>query len=399
MPRARDEAQTPWVPLAGVMATVSIFAVAQGLTYPLLSFILERQGASAGMIGLSASMTPLGLIAGSPLIPPLIRRFGAGPLALACAIIAALTLALIGWTQDAAAWFPLRFTIGLAIGPLFVLSEVWIIKLSPPRRRGRILGIYTAAISAGFAAGPLSLMLVGTDGWAPFLVGIAAFLTCSAWLAAIFRRLPELGGAGETASVRGVLPRAPALLFAVFVTAAFEQAVLSLLPVYGLSYGIGERGVSALLAVLIAGNIALQVPLGLAAERWTARSVSIGCALATLLGCLLLPLLIETPLVWPLFVLWGAFSFGVYTLALVELGERFSGSMLIAANAAFALVWGIGGIAGPPATGAAMDAIGVQGMPIAFGILYLVLALARLSTAEANGRRLREESRHRRRSE
>ncbi len=399
MPRARDEAQTPWVPLAGVMATVSIFAVAQGLTYPLLSFILERQGASAGMIGLSASMTPLGLIAGSPLIPPLIRRFGAGPLALACAIIAALTLALIGWTQDAAAWFPLRFTIGLAIGPLFVLSEVWIIKLSPPRRRGRILGIYTAAISAGFAAGPLSLMLVGTDGWAPFLVGIAAFLTCSAWLAAIFRRLPELGGAGETASVRGVLPRAPALLFAVFVTAAFEQAVLSLLPVYGLSYGIGERGVSALLAVLIAGNIALQVPLGLAAERWTARSVSIGCALATLVGCLLLPLLIETPLVWPLFVLWGAFSFGVYTLALVELGERFSGSMLIAANAAFALVWGIGGIAGPPATGAAMDAIGVQGMPIAFGILYLVLALARLSTAEANGRRLREESRHRRRSE
>ena len=44
-PQVAGEAQIPWAPLAGVMATVAIFAVAQGLTYPLLSFILERQGA------------------------------------------------------------------------------------------------------------------------------------------------------------------------------------------------------------------------------------------------------------------------------------------------------------------------------------------------------------------
>ena len=110
-----------------------------------------------------------------------------------------------------------------------------------------------------------------------------------------------------------------------------------MLPVYGSSYGIGERHLSALLTMLIAGNIALQVPLGLAVERWTARGASIACALATLLGCLLLPLLIATPLVWPFFFLWGAVSFGIYTLALIEVGERFSGALLIAANSAFAL--------------------------------------------------------------
>jgi MFS family permease len=377
-PRAAREAQIPWAPLAGVIAAVAIFAVAQGLTYPLLSFILERQGASAGMIGLSAAMTPLGLIAGSTLIPPLTRRVGAGRLALACAVLAGLALALIGWTRDVIAWIPLRFAIGLAIGPLFVLSETWIIALSPPQRRGRILGIYTAVVSAGFAAGPLSLMIVGTEGWPPFLIGIGAFAACTLWLAAIRRRLPELGRDGGHASVRAVVRQAPALVFAVFTTAAFEQGLLSLLPVYGLSYGIGERSLSALLAVMIAGNVALQVPVGLAAERWTARSASIVCALATLLGCLLLPVLMATPLVWPLFFLWGAVSFGIYTLALIELGERFSGAMLIAANAAFALVWGIGGIAGPPATGAAMDWLGVQGLPAALGILYLALTLARL---------------------
>ena len=163
-------------------------------------------------------------------------------------------------------------------------------------------------------------------------------------------------------------------LLAVTVTAAFEQGVLSLLPIYGLGYGIGEASMSGLLAVLIAGNIALQVPLGLAAERLGPRSVVVACSAGTALGCVILPFVIGTDLQWPLAFLWGALSYGIYTVALVELGERFSGSMLVAGNAAFALMWGLGGMAGPPATGAFMDAVGVQGLPLTFGIMCLALA-------------------------
>lgn len=44
----------PWAAMAGIIATVTVFAVA-----PLLSFILERQGTTPGLIGPSAAMTPL----------------------------------------------------------------------------------------------------------------------------------------------------------------------------------------------------------------------------------------------------------------------------------------------------------------------------------------------------
>ena len=71
-------------------------------------------------------------------------------------------------------------------------------------------------------------------------------------------------------------------------------------------------------------------------------------------------------------------SFGIYTMTLIELGERFSGSMLIAGNAAFAMFWGIGGIVGPPVTGAVMDVVGVQGFPLTLGLLCLVLAAAQI---------------------
>lgn len=374
--RRADAAQTPWAAITGVMATVSVFAIAQGLAYPLLSFILKAKGTPAALIGLSAAMTPLGLIASAPLIPALSRRFGERATALTCAVAAGVLFAAIGWTRELGPWFPLRFLLGVVVGPLYVLSEVWLINLSPPGRRGRIVGIYATAISAGFVVGPISLMLVGTAGWPPFLVGVAAFAACSAFLAATLPRLPEVRHEGATPSIRAFLRLAPVLLLSVAVMAAFEQSILSLLPVYALAHGIGERGASTFLTALIGGNIALQLPIGMAAERWGARAISIACAAGSALGCLLLPAAIGLPLQWPLAFLWGALSYGIYTVAILDLGNRFSGPMLIAGNATFALMWGLGGIAGPPIAGSLMDALGAEGLPLMLGAMCLGLAAA-----------------------
>ncbi|MET2826330.1 MFS transporter [Mesorhizobium shangrilense] len=371
-----SEAGMQWAAITGVIATVSVFAIAQGLSYPLLSFILQRQGESPAMIGLSAAMTPIGFIVSSPLIPALARRFGAGRTALTCAVLSAIVLALIGWTQNVYLWFPLRFLIGMVTNPLYVLSEIWVIALAPPARRGRLMGVYSTIISAGFAAGPLCLLAVGTEGWPPFLVGISAFVLCGICLVSVLPRLPKVGEAGHRVSVLGFVPLAWLLLFSVVVAAGFEQGVLALLPVYGTHYGITETRMSALLSVMIAGNIAMQVPLGLLAERLTARLVRLICIAITVLGCALLPVLIETPLIWPMVFVWGAVSYGIYTMSIIELGDRFTGSTLIAGNAAFALMWGVGGISVPPLTGSTMDVLGAGGLPLTLGLLCLALAVA-----------------------
>jgi MFS family permease len=371
-----SEHSMQWAAITGVIATVSVFAIAQGLSYPLLSFILQRQGVSPAMIGLSAAMTPVGFIVSSPQIPALARRFGTGRTALACAGLSALVLALIGWTQDLYLWFPLRFLIGVVTNPLYVLSEIWVIALAPPSRRGRVMGVYSTIISAGFAAGPLCLLAVGTEGWAPFLVGITAFLLCGLCLASVLRRLPQVDEAGNRVSVLGFVPLAWLLVSAVVVAAGFEQAALALLPVYGTHHGIAEARMSALLSTMIAGNIVMQVPLGFLAERLTARLVRLICIAATILGCALLPTLVETWLIWPMIFLWGAASYGIYTMSIIELGERFSGAALVAGNAAFSMMWGVGGIAVPPLAGGAMAWLGAGGLPLTLGLLCLALAAA-----------------------
>ncbi|MBY5321526.1 MULTISPECIES: MFS transporter [Rhizobium] len=364
----------PWAAMAGIIATVTVFAVAQGLTYPLLSFILERQGRTSGLIGLSAAMTPLGFILSAPFIPALSRRVGGARLTILCSILAALTLMTIAWAQDVWAWMPLRFLLGVFANPLYVISETWLISITPAPRRGRIMGLYSSIVSGGFAIGPLSLWLTGTEGWPPFAIGIAAFLLCGLIVLAVVPRLPDMPGEGEATTVGRFFALAPLLLFAVFTAAAFEQTLLSLFAVYGAALGSAEERIASLITCFIAGNAVLQILLGRLAERLSSTRMMLFCVLACLASCLLLPSAFNSWLIWPLVFVWGGVSFGIYTLSLIQLGERFTGQALIAGNATFALVWGIGGIVGSPATGLAMQLIGHQGLPLSLGLLSSVLA-------------------------
>jgi MFS family permease len=361
--------------MAGIMATVTVFAVAQGLTYPLLSFILERQGTTPGLIGLSAAMTPLGFIVSAAFIPALARRVGGARLAILCSTLAALTLVAIGWTQEVRAWMPLRFLLGLFANPLYVISETWLVSITPGPRRGRIMGLYSSIVSGGFAIGPLSLGLVGTQGWPPFMIGIAAFLVCGLIVLAVVPRLPKMPHEGEATSVGGFFALAPLLLFAVFAAAALEQVLLSLFAVYGAALGSAEERIASLITCFVAGNAVLQVLLGRVAEQLGSSRTMSSCAVASLAGCLLLPPFFNSWLVWPLVFVWGGVSFGMYTMSLIQLGERFTGQALIAGNAAFAFVWGIGGMVGSPATGLAMQVMGHQGLPASLGLLCGVLVV------------------------
>ena len=53
---------------------------------------------------------------------------------------------------------------------LWSASEAIINELADDDWRGRIIGIYGSAGAAGFALGPLILLITGTEGLLPFLI-------------------------------------------------------------------------------------------------------------------------------------------------------------------------------------------------------------------------------------
>lgn len=374
-----SDSPTPWGALLGVTAAIGAFGFSQGLSYPLFTLLMQQQGMSPAAIGASAAMMPLGLILSASMVPTLVRLVGMRQLAIGCALMGAMCFFLIGALQNWVGWFLLRFLLGVIINPLYVLGEVWALSLTAPNRRGRMMGVFNTVMSAAYASGPLALTFIGIGGWKPFLFGFGGFCLASLGLAVVSRRLPSIDFGHESGEGRkGVFAFwavAPALLTAVCVSAASLQANVALLPVFGAGFDLPETILPRLVTALSVGNIFIQLPLGIAAERIRPRVLIVFCACVTVCAAALLPLLISTVAVWPLLMLMGGMGYGVYTMALVDLGNRFTGQALVTGNAAFAMMWGMGGMVGAPGAGVLMQLIGPVGLPIVIMILMSTLII------------------------
>jgi MFS family permease len=330
---------------------------------------------SPALIGLNAAMSPIGLLVVGPFIPALARRFGSRTVAVSSAIAVTGLLLSLKAFESLAAWFVLRFLLGAVTGALFAISESWVVRFSEGPNRAMILAIYASLLAAGFAVGPFMIPFTGIEGWTPFLIA-AAFAVAAIIPIPFVVIPPETEEEGGHSGFLDFLPRAPVLLCAVGVFAIMDAATMSFLPVYGLHKGLDLDTASIALGVLIAGNVFVQIPIGWLADRWSKPGMMIVCALVTAVAAALMPATIGTLWMWPVFVLFGAMGFGVYTVALALLGDRFSGSALVAGAAAFATMWGLGAVVGAPAASNAMKFFGDDALPMFLCAIYLVYGLA-----------------------
>ncbi len=296
------------------IACVGIFCIAIGLSYPLLTLIMEDIGFSASMIGLNTSMTPLGMVLSAPFVPKLAQRYGSWFLTVACFFITAFIFFLLAVIRDLIFWFLLRFILGITINAIFIISEYWINQLVFPKKRGRIVGIYATVAASGFALGPMILVVSNSHSWFTFLLGIIAILVVIPILFQSKKYLPEFDSE-ESSSVLPFLTFAPLLLLSVFAAALFEQVTLSLFPIYGLQYGLSESTSSLVLGVLIFGNVFMQIPIGWLADVISRRVILIILSFTALAGSILLPILISGSIfLWPMLLIWGGcFLWNLYS--------------------------------------------------------------------------------------
>jgi MFS family permease len=369
-PRPRDGAA-----LAAVLSTMAVAAIAWGLSLPLLGLLMEQAGAPAGLIGLNTAMPALATVLCTPFVPPVLRRLGTLPTLLGCLALTIATLLAIKAAPNYWWWFPLRFLQGVAIDGLFVTSEAAITTLAPARARGRVLGLYGTVVSGGFALGPALLLMTGIEGWAPFLAGAGLILLAGTPLLLARGDLPGFAGR-PSGSLLGVLRAAPAAAGAALTYGAVENGIFNLLPVYGVRAGLRAREAALMVTLVGLGAVICQVPLGWLADRLDPRRLLRACALAGVAGGLSLPLAIgEAWLLWPSLFLWGGVVTGLYTIGLTMLGARFSGPDLASANAAFVTMYGLGGLAGPPLAGGAMDALDPHGLALALALFCAIFVI------------------------
>lgn len=356
---------------------------------PLLLLRLKEAGHPTALAGLFAATVWLGIFLVTPLASALTRHLERRPTLWLSAAVPVLTTAGFGLFDELPLWFALYLVAGMAGGLRWVLAEAIVAELAPPGHRGRYVGLFETMVGTTFVIGPSLLAWVGTGSpqalWLAFLFLLVGLL----WSLAI----PALPGAADQHDARvgwsGVwhaLKAHPLIMAVGFIGGVFESGVTAILPLYGLSLGLGAAAAALLVAASGLGSAVMMLPAGLLADRmaghprrrWGDEAQSRVtlmrlCALITLLATLVVPLVADNPwLAAPVAFVWGGAGGCLYTLAMIDIGSREQGLALVNGTAVLVLSYTAGGVLAPALGAAALQWSPALGFP---ALLVLAAAL------------------------
>ena len=357
--------------LAAIIGTAFGVGVAVGAIVPLVSLSLARDGYNAVMIGINSAMLPIAVILMGPLMPRIIARLGTLRSVYLGLGITALCVLLFPAIPNYYAWCAIRFVIGLAGAIHWITSETWINLMATSRSRSRVMGIYASVMALGFVLGPLIINLTGIEGWIPFAAVSVALVVALLPVAFARQVAPVVSGHGA-GGVGRAFAAAPTVMLAALVAGFVDAGLFTQIPIYELRAGFDRAIAAASLSIFMAGNLVLQLPLGWVADHSSRRGLLLLSAAVVAVGAMSYPFLLGSgPWLWVMMFLWGGVSWGIYTLALGLMGEKFPATELAAANAAFVMMYEVGSVGGPIISGAAMDVLPLYGLP---GVVAIVAA-------------------------
>ncbi|MHC6227477.1 MFS transporter [Pseudomonas sp. X10] len=358
--------------LAGLLFAVSVVGFSLGASLPLVSLRLLDSGASTLQIGLISAIPAAGMMLSAFMVDACCRYLTRRTIYLLCFGLCTLSIALLEWAFSSIYLLAsLRLTLGIGMGIAIILGESWVNELCPEHNRGKIMALYATSFTGFQVLGPAMLALIGAHS--PWVTGVVTACYGLALLCIVLSvpndHVEHGEEGGKSFSLAGFFRVAPSLCVAVLFFSFFDAVVLSLLPVYATSHGFAVGVAALMVTVVFAGDMIFQLPLGWLADRCERTWLHLMCGLVAMAIGIGLPWLLQmTWLLWPLLVLLGAVAGGIYTLALVLIGQRFKGQDLVTANASVGLLWGVGSLVGPLVSGAAMD-VAPHGLPMALALM------------------------------
>lgn len=363
--------------LGAVIASAFAASLTFSVCMPLLALILERRGTPDIIIGLNTAASPAGLLIFTVLMPRIVARLGTMRALYLGFILMIFSIVLFPVLDNVWLWFPLRFLMGIGIAIHWVVSETWINTLVDNRIRGRVMGIYVTALSAGSLVGILTLYLVGSEGTDPFFI-IAAVMAMGVMPLVLARDLAPGIAVHESFGLLAAMRRAPTVMSAALTDGFVMGALFAFFLIYAQRMGFDEENALIMFIVLSVGNATLQYLVGMLADRFNKRALLIVFALLVAGGTLLLPFAMSNPmLLWLTLFLWGGIMGGIYTCGIALIGERFRRDELAAANASFIFTYEFGHLLGPTVAGIAMaiwDPHGLIVVAVGAGLLFALVA-------------------------
>jgi MFS family permease len=366
---------------------IFIADIVTGVPTPIFSLYATSLGASLGLLGVVTAMLGLGrLLAALPvgMLSDALDRKTVLVGGMLTFVVAFTTFALV----PGAGWLAIpRLLQAVAMVSTFPLGIAYIGDVVEVRDRGAAIGLYTAAMGAGFAVGPLigSSLGAGIGYPAAYVAGAAIALGGAVFGALRLVRKRSGGGAPSLAHGLVDLPalralaRHPMMLMAcianVVMTLSMTGAIFTYFPIYARGVGISTVTIGGLFAWRALASATGRIPTGAFASRIPARW--------TLAGVLVVEAAVDVAIahttsaaLLTAFLIVEGVAFGVFLV---------SGQSAVAAasgqgnrGAAVGMFWmsgSVGDFAGPILLGVVAQSLGVVAVFDGVGATVIVGAL------------------------
>lgn len=363
-------------PVFSLLSATAILLLGSGLLGTLLGVRAGVEEFSAAVTGLIMSGYFVGYVVGSYRCPRIVRRVGHIRTFTAMAAVASASVIVHGLVVDALAWWLLRVLTGICMVGMFLVLESWLNEQADRSRRGKVFAAYMSVNLFALGLGQFLLLLYGAEELASFAL-VALLLSLALVPVALTRVAEPRPVEVPHLRLRRLIAASPLGTAGALFTGLGNGAFWGMAPLFGHDVGLTAGGVAAFMAAVILGGAVLQWPIGHFSDRHDRRLVLAVVALASAFMAAMVVLAVRDVVpgmgVWA--VLFGGFSFSVYSLAVAHTNDHIGAGEVLEATQGLLLLNGVGAAIGPLVAGLLIEGLGPRSLFVYLAVAYGVLGL------------------------
>jgi MFS family permease len=337
---------------------IGLMLAGNGLIGTLLGVRGQMEGFSSATLGLIMAGYFTGFVAGTFIVPNIIRRVGHIRMFATLASICSITVLLHGLFVHPWLWFMVRAIAGVCVVGIYIVIESWLNEQTSNEQRGRIFSIYMTTTLLGLGTGQLLLLAGDIDTLHLFALG-SVLMSMGLVPVALTKVTEPPVIESQRLGLAKLYAISPLGVVGAFFSGVSTGAFWGLGAVLAATLGLAAGGIAAFMALTILGGIVMMWPVGWLSDRFDRRTVLSWICLFSGLAALLALWLVQIEPIWLLAggFAYGSTAFSIYALSAAHTNDHVGPEHMLETTSALQLMYGCGAIAGPLIAGVLMHHI------------------------------------------
>ncbi len=359
-----------WALLLGIV----LIMLGNGMHFTLIGLRGGIEGFSSTELAVVTSGYFLGFLSGARLTPLLIQRVGHVRVFAALGSFMSAGLISLPLLTEPWAWTILRVLIGFCMSGIYVAAESWLNAAATNETRGKVLSAYMIAQTLGII-GAQGLLTLGDAGTSVLFIGTSILVSISFAPILLSAAAVPAVQVARPMPMRDLFRGSPLGAVGIFLLGSVYATQSGMGAVFGSQIGLSATQIALFVAMLFAGALVLQYPIGWLSDRMDRRKLIFGAAALGAASCFVG--WVTGGGLWPLMAaafLAGGVTTPLYALLLAYTNDALSADDMPAASGGLVFTFGVGAIAGPLVAGWAMQRLDPYAFWLVLGVTFGAIA-------------------------